>query len=149
MAFISIGRIDKKLLFVFAIVIIQLINSLVVSKVPDKTNFYIDNFIENISSVLIGTILYLKYNKKGKKNNNKKDKRSFKHIAYLFLFLAIKIIYDRLFLYFNEKDEFEYGYIINTINGVEIILMTFGASLLLKYKYYNNLIINLKKKLFF
>ena len=135
MAFISIGRINKKLLFVFAIVIIQLINSLVVSKVPDKTNFYIDDFFENISSVLIGTILYLKYNKKGKKNNNKKDKISFKYIAYLFLFLAIKIIYDRLFLYFNEKDEFEYGYIINTINGVEIILMTFGASLLLKYKY--------------
>ena len=134
MAFISIGRIDKKLLFVFAIVIIQLINSLVVSKVPDKTNFYIDDFFENISSVLIGTILDLKYNKKGKKNNNKKDKISFKYIAYLFLFLAIKIIYDRLFLYFNEKDEFEYGYIINTINGVEIILMTFGASLLLKYK---------------
>ena len=135
MAFISIGRINKKLLFVFSIVIIQLINSLVVSKVPDKTNFYIDDFFENISSVLIGTILYLKYNKKGKKNNNKKDKISFKYIAYLFLFLAIKIIYDRLFLYFNEKDEFEYGYIINTINGVEIILMTFGASLLLKYKY--------------
>ena len=135
MAFISIGRINKKLLFVFAIVIIQLINSLVVSKVPDKTNFYIDDFFENISSVLIGTILYLKYNKKGKKNNNKKDKISFKYIAYLFLFLAIKIIYDRLFLYFNEKEEFEYGYIINTINGVEIILMTFGASLLLKYKY--------------
>ena len=134
MTFISIGRIDKKLLFVFAIVIIQLINSLVVSKVPDKTNFYIDDFIENISSVLIGTILYLKYNKKGKKNNNKKDKISFKYIAYLFLFLAIKIIYDRLFPYFNEKDEFEYGYIINTINGVEIILMTLGASLLLKYK---------------
>ena len=135
MAFISFGRIDKKLLFVAAIVIIQIINSFVIYQVQFDTNMYLDDFIENIGSILIGTILYLIYNKKGK-NKNKEDKRSFKYIVCLFFLLAIKIIYDRMYIYFNTREELSYDTILNTINGVEIILMTFGTSLLLKYKYY-------------
>ena len=139
MAFISFGRIDKKLLFVAAIVIIQIINSFVIYQVQFDTNMYLDDFIENIGSILIGTILYLIYIIyliRKEKIKIKKIREAFKYIVCLFFLLAIKIIYDRMYIYFNTREELSYDTILNTINGVEIILMTFGTSLLLKYKYY-------------
>ena len=141
MAIISYGRIDKKLLFVAVIVITHLIDTIIYYKFPNRRNFLINDFIEDISSVLIGIIFYLIFNKK-EKNKQEKNK-SFKYIVYLFLFLAIKLSYERLYIYFNENGEYNYDIILNTINGAEIILMTFGTSFLLKYKYYIHHIISM------
>ena len=141
MAIISYGRIDKKLLSVAVIVIADLIKTIISYKFPNKTNFFINDFIGDISSVLIGIIFYIIFNKKEK--NKQENKKSFKYIVYLFLFLAIKLSYERLYIYFNENYEYNYDIILNTINGAEIILMTFGTSFLLKYKYYIHHIISM------
>ena len=64
MAIISYGRIDKKLLSVAVIVIADLIKTIISYKFPNKTNFFINDFIGDISSVLIGIIFYIIFNKK-------------------------------------------------------------------------------------
>ena len=55
----------------------------------------------------------------------------------------MELWYDRLYNYFNKKKEYDYNIITKTLNGVEMMFVTFGASLLLKYKYYIHHIISI------
>ena len=141
MAIISFGWIDKKLLFIAAIIIVHLINSLIILKFPYESNTYMTDITKNIGSILIGIILYLILNKKKKKIQA--NKRNFKYNVYLFLLLLMELCYDRLYNYFNKKTEYDYNIITKTLNGVEMMFVTFGASLLLKYKYYIHHIISI------
>ena len=135
MAIISFGRIDKKLIFIILLIIEQTINLVIAHEAPEEySNDIMRSLEEEIGPIIFGTILYFIYRRKHKKSDKKP--KSYKYIILLFILRANKSCYERLYSYFVEDKACKYGSLLNTVNGVEIILMTFGTLLLLKYKYY-------------
>ena len=60
-----------------------------------------------------------------------------------FLMKSIKLCYKKIFPYYVKEKKYKFNNLLNTVNGVEMILMTFGILLLLKYKYYIHNIISM------
>ena len=142
MAIINYGRIDKKLIFIIFIVIEQTIDMIVYSNVPEEySNDIMCSLEEEIGPIIFGTILYFIFRFKQKRNS--KNKKNYKYLIYLFLLRTIKSCYERLYPYFIKEQKYRYRALLNTVNGVEIILMTIGTLLLLKYKYYIHHIISM------
>ena len=56
---------------------------------------------------------------------------------------SIKLCYKKIFPYYVKEKKYKFNNLLNTVNGVEMILMTFGTLLLLKYKYYIHNIISM------
>ena len=141
MALISFGRIDKKLLLIVFIVIINLIKLIVVMEVNGKYyNKTLMIITREIGAIIIGLFMYCKY--KEKQNKIRKNKKSFKYILYLFLFRLIKSSYE---IFYNNiiNDKYIFAELMNTTNGLELILMSIGTYILLKYKYYIHHIISM------
>ena len=135
MAFISFGKIDKKLLILVAIIISNLISLIVKDQIPvDYFNDTLWSFEEEIGPIISGIIINITL--KHRKKTIKKEKKSFKYILILFLLKLVKSCYELIYPYFIEEKEYRYSKIYNTTNGIIIILMTLGTFLLLKYKYY-------------
>ena len=142
MKIISLGQIDKKLLLVVAIIIINIINVVVPKEVnPDYMNDLLYTFTEDLGPLFAGIILHFVF--RNKRQKVKESKKSFKYIIIFFLLRGAKICYEELYNYFLQENKYNYDNILITLNGVEIILMTIGASLLLKYKYYVHHIISI------
>ena len=137
MAIISFGRIDKKLLIVLILILFQL-TTLIIDQKVDGT--YVEaegtfcSLEEEIGPIFGGIILMFIFRNKEKKNVE--NKKSFKYIIILFVLRVVKSAYEKLYRVFIHGDEYRYNTILNTINGVEMLLMTLGTFVLLKYKYY-------------
>ena len=141
MALISFGRIDKKLLLIVFIVIINLIKLIVVMEVNEKYyNKTLINITKEIGAIIIGIFMNCKY--KEKQNKIGKNKKSFKYILYLFLFRLIKSSYEIFYIHIIN-DKYILTELLNTTNGLELILMSIGTYILLKYKYYIHHIISM------
>ena len=142
MKIISLGQIDKKLLLVVAIIIINIINVVVPKEVnPDYMNDLLYTFMEDLGPLFAGIILHFVF--RNKKQKVKESKKSFKYIIIFFLLRGAKICYEELYNYFLTEEKYDYDNILITLNGVEIILITIGAFILLKYKYYVHHIISM------
>ena len=142
MKIISLGQIDKKLLLVVAIIIINIINVVVPKEVnPDYMNDLLYTFTEDLGPLFAGIILHFVF--RNKRQKVKESKKSFKYIIIFFLLRGAKICYEELYNYFLTEEKYDYDNILITLNGVEIILITIGAFILLKYKYYVHHIISM------
>ena len=141
MALISFGRIDKKLLLIVFTATINLIELIVLMEVNEK--YYNKTLIiitKEIGAIIIGIFMNCKY--KEKQNKIRKNKKSFKYILYLFLFRLIKSSYE-IFYYNIINDKYILAELLNTTNGLELILLSIGTYILLKYKYYIHHIISM------
>ena len=135
MAIISLGQIDKKLIFVLFLIIWRAIDMIISNEVSDEYTYTYINSLENEIGPIISGIILL-FTLKQKQKEEDKSKKNFKYIIYLFILRAIKYSYEKIYPYFIKEKKYKWNNIINTTNGIEIILITFGTFLLLKYKYH-------------
>ena len=49
---------------------------------------------------------------------------------------SIKTRYEKIFPYYEKEKKYKFNNTLNTVNGVEMILMTFGTLLLFYYELY-------------
>jgi hypothetical protein len=144
MAYIIFGRIDKKLIFLVFITIIRTINLVISNEVNDDySNGTFCSLEEEIGPIITSIIMFLIF--RNRQKDTQENKRHFKYIIYLFLMRGVKSCYEKLFPYFEKEKKYKFNNILNTVNGVEMILMTVGTFLLLKYKYYKHHIIIILK----
>jgi len=140
MAFISYGRIDKKLILLVFITIVRTIN-IFVSEYDNTSNGMLCSFEDEIGAIIAGVILHFIFRHKMSKSG--KEKRSIKHLLILLLFRAIKSSYERIFPFFVTNSQYRFRAILNTTNGLEIIVITGGTFLMLNYKYHIHHIISM------
>ena len=135
MAFISYGRIDKKLFLVVAMILLKLIDLIINSEVPSEyANGILFIFEEELGPIITGIILYFVF--KNQTKEKKESKKSIKYIIILILSRGFNICYEYFYIYLIEDEKYNYYCLLNTANGIEIIIITFAASVLLKYRYY-------------
>ena len=135
MAFISYGRIDKKLFLVVAMILLKLIDLIINSEVPSEyANGILFIFEEELGPIITGIILYFVF--KNQTKEKKESKKSIKYIIILILSRGFNICYEYFYVSLMEDEKYNYYCLLNTANGIEIIIITFAASLLLKYRYY-------------
>ena len=133
MGIISYGQIDKKLIFIVIIAIARTVNLIVIKEVPGKySNDLFRSLEDEIGPIIIGTILLFAFKYKQKDKNRK----NVKYLIILFFLKGIKHSYEILYAYFVQEPKYDNSILLNTGNGLEIILMSFGTYILLKYKYY-------------
>ena len=140
MAFISYGRIDKKLFLVLAIIVLKIIDSIINKEVPYE---YINGTLyileEELGPIIIGIILLFVFRKQTKeKKESKEDKKSIKYILILIISRGFKTCYDYFYLFIVQDEIYSYYCLLNTTNGIEIITITILAYLLLKKKFYGH-----------
>ena len=133
MAFISYGRIDKKLILLVFITIVRTIN-IIVSEFDEDANGLLCSFEEEIGAIIAGVILHFIFRHKMSKSG--KEERSIKHLLILLLFRTIKSGYELIFPFIVTDSEYRFRAILNTTNGLEIIVITGGTFLMLNYKYH-------------
>ena len=133
MAFISYGRIDKKLILLVFITIVRTIN-IIVSEFDEDANGLLCSFEEEIGAIIAGVILHFIFRHKMSKSG--KEERSIKHLLILLLFRTIKSSYELIFPFIVTDSEYRFRAILNTTNGLEIIVITGGTFLMLNYKYH-------------
>ena len=134
MAIISFGILDKKLLLIVLIVITRGINLVISNEFPEEYfNDHLSSLEEEIGPIIAGIIMIFLFKQKQK---DSKNNRHFKYLIFLFLLRLIKSSYERIFPYVVTDRTYRFNLLLNTTNGTEIILMTIGTFLLLKYKYY-------------
>ena len=137
MALICYGQIDKKLVFIIFVTIVRMINLILTNEISNIYSISIfSSFEEEIGSIIVGIILLLIF--KNKSKIELKNRKSFKYIIYLFILRGVKSSYEKIYKYFIKDEKYYYNNILNTLNGLEIFLMTLGTFLLMKYKYYTH-----------
>jgi hypothetical protein len=135
MAFISYGRIDKKLFLILAIIILKIIDLIINKEVPDEYfNDALNYLEEDLGPILTGIISYFVFRNQTKEK--KESKKSIKYVIILILSRGFKTCYEYFYIILVEDDKYNYYCLLNTTNGIEIIIITILASLLLKNKYY-------------
>ena len=143
MAIISYGRLDKKLILILLFTIIREVYTIIIEYVPDDYHYFrLDYFNDDLGCTLAGIIMIILFKKK--QNTKDKDKRSFKYLIILFFLIVVKTSYEQIYHYaihFNPK--YNYYKILNAVNGIEIILISFATFLIFKYKYYIHHIITM------
>ena len=139
MAFINLGKIQKKLYLIIIITIEILIYLYTLREGENYFNgiFYI--FIEDLGPLIVGIILFFIF----KPKNEKKSKKGYKELIILFVLKIIKCCYDCLYTYFIQDYIYNYEMLSNTINGVEIFLISIITFFLLNYKYHIHHIISM------
>ena len=142
MTIIAFGKVDKKLILLVFITIVRTINILVSNEISEEnSNGILCSLEEEVGPIIAGTILIFIFRHKEKKGDN--GRKSFKYLIILFLLRLVKSGYERFYTYVIKDKYYRYNNILNTINGVEIILMTIGTFILLNYKYYIHHIISM------
>ena len=138
MAIIVFGRVDKKLLLIVLMFVIQLVHLITIY---EGANYYQDTFVtllNDFSPIIGGIALYFIFkNKKNVQHNTSgKSKKNFIYVIILFFLLGIHASVDYCFPYFVTEQRYKINNILNTFNGITIIIMTLVTLFLLKYKYY-------------
>ena len=138
MAIIVFGRVDKKLLLIVLMFVIQLVHLITIY---EGANYYQDTFVSllnDFSPIIGGIALYFIFkNKKNVQHNTSgKSKKNFIYVIILFFLLGIHASVDYCFPYFVTEQRYKINNILNTFNGVTIIIITLVTLFLLKYKYY-------------
>ena len=138
MAIIVFGRVDKKLLLIVLMFVIQLVHLITIY---EGANYYQDTFVSllnDFSPIIGGIVLYFIFkNKKNVQHNTSgKSKKNFIYVIILFFLLGIHASVDYCFPYFVTEQRYKINNILNTFNGVTIIIITLVTLFLLKYKYY-------------
>ena len=138
MAIIVFGRVDKKLLLIVLMFVIQLVHLITIY---EGANYYQDTFVSllnDFSPIIGGIALYFIFkNKKNVQHNTSgKSKKNFTYVIILFFLLGIHASVDYCFPYFVTEQRYKINNILNTFNGVTIIIITLVTLFLLKYKYY-------------
>jgi len=142
MSIISFGIIEKKLFLVVFIIIIRILQVILWNKLPpDYTNASLYLIEEEIGPIIAAIIINYKFKNIQKKINT--TKKHFKYIIYLFIFRAVQIGYYFLKIYIINDNQYNYDIILNSTNGIEIILISIATFLTLKYKYYIHHIISM------
>ena len=135
MAIISFGRIDKKLNIIAILAIVRLINLIISNEVPGEYSIDILCSInEEMGPIIIAIIMIFLFKQKEKKKNA--NNKSMKYIVFLFILRLVKCSYEKVFPYIITDNHYRFNSILITINGLEIIMITYGTFILLKYKYY-------------
>ena len=136
MAIISYGRMNKKLFLIIFLITIRTIYKIVMNEVPDDySDGNLNALEEDLGTIILGVILHIIFKQKIKRKSE--DKRSFKHLIILFLLFFVKYGFEYTYSTFvKESKYYRYYTILNTSNGIEIILMSIGTFILLNYKYY-------------
>lgn len=143
MAIIAFGKVDKKLIFLVFITIVRTINLLVSNETPEEnSNGILCSLEEEVGPIIAGIILILIFRQKEKKVNKERED-FFKYLLILFLLRLVKSGYERIYPYIIKEKVYKFNNILNTINGVEIVLITIGTFILLNYKYYIHHIISM------
>ena len=143
MAIIAFGKVDKKLIFLVFITIVRTINLLVSNETPEEnSNGILCSLEEEVGPIIAGIILILIFRQKEKKVKKERED-FFKYLLILFLLRLVKSGYERIYPYIIKEKVYKFNNILNTINGVEIILITIGTFILLNYKYYIHHIISM------
>ena len=139
MPFITLGSIEKKLYLIVLISIEILINK--VALLDGREYYYgnLNNLEEELGYIIIGIIAHLKFKPKNEIITEKR--KSWKNMMILIVLKLIKISYVCLYFEFIKEEKYYYDGILNTVNGAEIILISFITFILLKYKYYAHHII--------
>ena len=130
----SFGVLDKKLYIIIIISIISTINFVVCYKQKQNVNGILYKIEEEFGPLIVGIITYFIFKPKNEKN--KQRKKSIKDLIILFTIKGLRAAYDTLFDFFLYDNCYKYTSILNTVNGIEIFLVTLGTFILLKYKYY-------------
>ena len=134
MAFIVLGRLDKKQLLIVLKIVVQAARLIAKNEGKALYENNLVNLESDISSIIVGIILYFMFkNRQVKKDTPKKGKKRHIYVIFLFLFYAIRL----------TTTLFEHKKIVNTQNGITIMLMTLVTFFSLKYKYYIHHIITL------
>ena len=138
MAIIVFGRVDKKLLLIVLMFVIQLVHLITIY---EGANYYQDTFVSllnDFSPIIGGIALYFIFkNKKNVQHNTSgKSKKNFIYVIILFFLLGIHASVDYCFPYFVTEQRYKINNILNKFNGVTIIIITLVTLFLLKYKYY-------------
>ena len=134
MAFIVLGRLDKKQLLIVLKIVVQAARLIAKNEGKALYESNLVNLESDISSIIVGIILYFMFkNRQVKKDTPKKGKKRHIYVIFLFLFYAIRL----------TTTFFEHKKIVNTQNGITIMLMTLVTFFSLKYKYYIHHIITL------
>lgn len=143
MAIISYGRLDKKLILILLFTIAREGYSIIMYYVPEDYHYSrIDYFNDDLGCTFAGVITIILFKKK--QNPKDKDKRSFKYLIILFFLMAVKTSYEQIYHYaVNYNQDYNYYKILNAVNGIEIILISFATFLIFKYKYYIHHIITM------
>ena len=135
MAIISFGRIDKKLNIIAILAIVRLINLIISNEVPGEYSIDILCSInEEMGPIIIAIIMIFLFKQKEKKKNA--NNKSMKYIVFLFILRLVKCSYEKVFPYIITDNHYRFNSILITINGLEIIMISYGTFILLKYKYY-------------
>ena len=143
MAIIAFGKVDKKLILLVFITIVRTINLLISNETPEEnSNGILCSLEEEVGPIIAGIILILIFRQKEKKVNKERED-FFKYLLILFLLRLVKSGYERIYPYIIKEKVYKFNNILNTINGVEIILITIGTFILLNYKYYIHHIISM------
>ena len=143
MSIITYGRLNKKILLILYYTITREIYNVITNTIAsDSSNRYLSFLGEYTGYIIAGIILRYLY--KRKKKDIEKKKRSFKNMIILIISIAVKSSYESIYRYATNFDPYyNYYLILNSGNGVEFILMSYGTYLLLKYKYYTHHIVTM------
>ena len=135
MSIITFGIFDKKLIIVAIITIINTID-LIISNETSEDYFedILCSLLEELGPAIAGIIM--NFTIKQKQIKTKKDKKRFKYLIFLFLLRLVKSSYERIYPYVVDISKYTFNPLLNTTNGIEIFLMSYGTYLLLNYKYY-------------
>ena len=133
MAIISYGRVDKKLILVFFITVVNILNLILTKKYSNEySNDYLYNLLEEVGPIIVGLTLHFILKQKPESKNRK----SIKYLILLFFLKGVKACGDILYGYFTEDPKYDLDNLLNTTNGIGIILMSVGTYIILRYKYY-------------
>ena len=135
MALITLGTINKKILLIPAFLIFSLIYLLALYKGAGYYNMNLYYILEDVGPSVVGLIMIFIF--KPKKEKTYKKKKLFLDLFILFIFKSLVTCYEILYRYFLPEREYVYDItIINTIQTIELSLMTIASIFILKYKYY-------------
>ena len=147
---IRVGECNKKLLIPFLLALIQIISNIFNLFYPeDKKNPILESYSIGIGQALIIIIPHIKFfslSNKGQnedeKNKSKCSKKNFLHYFILILLFAIKNLVSYFCSALDENKNKQLSIIIlysetlSVKEGIEIIFVTIGCIILLKYKYF-------------
>jgi len=134
MAIITLGLIDKKLYLIIVISIIRTINLVISNETLGYYNDIICSLNEELGPIIIGIVTTFIF--KPKKEKQRENKNNIRYIFILFMLRVVKSLYERIYTKAVPDKYYRYNTILNTINGLEIFLMSLVTYILLKYKYY-------------
>lgn len=139
---ISLGLLNKQLLIPLIYLISQILNSIILSLIPEEAyNPIISTYESAIGGIIAGLLIKFFYRNRHKKKTQTKQKFLYVFLLFLldFFYHAIVFVYS----YFLGWYGLENWNILTSIYTIELIATTLITIFFLKYKYYRHHIISL------